>query len=84
MAAVVPQPAAQSFTARDLAACATHFVAWFDDAVAEPLMLSFCVMVGDEFLSGVTQRSVTEENHAVKALLFCGSNETFEMCRQIW
>jgi hypothetical protein len=46
-------------------------------------MVSFSVIMGNEFLSGDTQRSVTEENHAVKAFFFYGSNETFEMCRQI-
>ena len=54
-AVVVPQHAAQSFTARDLAACAMHFVARFDDLVVEPLMVSFGVIMGNEFLSGVTQ-----------------------------
>ena len=80
---VIPQHAAQSLTARDLAGCATQFVARFDDAVVKPLMFSFSMIMGNEFLSGITERPVTEENHAVKALLFCGSNETFEMCLQI-
>ena len=40
-AVVVPQHAAQSLTARDLAGCATQFVARFDDAVVKPLMVSF-------------------------------------------
>ena len=35
-AVVVPQHAAQSLTARDLAGCATQFVARFDDAFAKP------------------------------------------------
>jgi hypothetical protein len=82
-AVVVPQHAAQSLAARDLAGCAPHFVAWFDEPIVKPLMVSFSVIMGNEFLSGVTQRSVTEENHAVKAFFFYGSNETFEMCRQI-
>ena len=82
-AVVVPQHAAQSLTARDLAGCATQFVARFDDAVVKPLMVSFGMIMGNEFLSGVAQGSVTEENHSVKTFLFYGSNETFEMCLQI-
>ena len=72
-AIVVPQHAAQSLAARDLAGCAPHFVAWFDEPIVKPLMVSFSVIMGNEFLSGVTQRSVTEENHAVKAFFFYGS-----------
>jgi hypothetical protein len=39
--------------------------------------------MGDKFLGGVAQRSVAEENHGVKAFFFYGSNESFEMRRQI-
>jgi len=80
---VIPQRAAESLTAFDLASSAAHFVAWFDDPIAEPLMISFSMIMGNEFLSGITQRFVAEENHAVKTFFFYGSNETFEMCRQI-
>jgi len=82
-AEVIPQHAAESLTARDVTGCAAHFGARFDDPVVEPLMVSFRVIMGDEFLGGVGQRSITEENHAVKAFFFYGSNETFQMCRQI-
>lgn len=40
-AVVVPQHAAQSRRARDLAGCASHFVVRFDDAVVKPLMVSY-------------------------------------------
>lgn len=80
---VIPQHATESLTACDLAGNAAHFVAWFDDPIAEPLMISFSMIMGNEFLSGITQRSLAEKNHAVKAFFFDRSNETFEMCRQI-
>ena len=54
-AVVEAQHAAQSFTARDLAGCATHFVARFDDAVVKPLMVSFGMIMRNELLSGVAQ-----------------------------
>jgi hypothetical protein len=79
-AVVIPHYAAESLTARDVTGCAAHLGAWFDDPVVEPLMVSFRVIMGNELLNGVTQRSVTEENHAVKSFFFCGSNGTFEMC----
>jgi hypothetical protein len=80
---VVPQHAAQSLAARNLAGCASHFVAWLDELIVKPLMVSFRVIMGNEISSGVTQRSVTEKDHAVKTFFFYGSNETFEMGRQI-
>jgi hypothetical protein len=80
---VIPQHATESLTACDLAGSAAYFIARFDDPIAEPLMVSFGMIMGNEFLSSVTQRSVAEENHAVKAFFFYGSNETFEMSRQI-
>ena len=80
---VIPQHAAESLTTCNFASSAAHFVAWFDDPIAEPLMISFGMIMGNEFLSGVTQRCVTEENHAVKTFFFDGSDETFEMRRQI-
>jgi len=73
----------QSLTVPDLAGCAAQFVARFDDVVVKPLMVSFGMIMGNEFLSGVTERPVTEENYSVKTVLFYGSNETFEMCGQI-
>jgi hypothetical protein len=42
--------------------------------------VSLRVIIGNEFLSGVTQRSLAEENHAVKACFFYGSGESFEAC----
>jgi hypothetical protein len=80
---VIPQRATESLTACDLAGSAAYFIARFDDPIAEPLMISFSMIMGNVFLSGITQRSVAEENHAVKAFFFYGSNETFKMCRQI-
>ena len=59
-AVVIPQHAAESLTARDLAGCAAHFVAWFDEPIVKPLMVSFRVIMGNEFMSGITQRSVAE------------------------
>jgi len=41
---VIPQHAAESLTACDLAGSAAHFVAWFDDPIAEPLMISFSMI----------------------------------------
>lgn len=35
---VIPQHAAEPLTTCDLAGRATHFVAWFDDPIVEPLM----------------------------------------------
>jgi len=38
---VITQRAAEALTAGDLTSSAVHFVAWFDDPIAEPLMISF-------------------------------------------
>ena len=54
-AEVIPQHAAESLTACDVTDGAAHFGAWFDDPVVEPLMVSFRVIMGDEFLGGVAQ-----------------------------
>jgi hypothetical protein len=57
---VIPQHAAESLTACDLAGSATYFVAWFDDPIVEPLMVPFRMIMRNEFLSRVTQRAVLE------------------------
>jgi hypothetical protein len=67
-AVVIPHYAAESLTARDVTGCAAHLGAWFDDPIVEPLMVPFCVIMGNEFLSGVTQRSVAEENGLIGRL----------------
>ncbi len=38
---VIPQHAAESLTTCNFASSAAHFVAWLDDPIAEPLMISF-------------------------------------------
>jgi hypothetical protein len=35
-AVVIPQHAAQSLATRDLAGCASHLVAWFDEPIVKP------------------------------------------------
>jgi hypothetical protein len=76
-------PGGEGFRRPAIAGCASQLAAWFDEPIVKPLMVSFRVIMGNEFLSSVTQRSIAEENHAVKAFFFYGSNKTFEMCRQI-
>jgi hypothetical protein len=74
---VVPQHAAQSLAAHDLAGCATQFVAWFDGAVVKPLMVSFGMITGatiskvaeqTSYLSGcgIRSRGIRDQGLAVK------------------
>ena len=82
-AIVVPQHAAESLTTDDLTGCARRFLSRLNQSVAQPLVVSFCMIMGNELLSGVAQGTFTEENHTAKAFFFYGSHETFEMCREI-
>jgi len=45
---VIAQHAAESLTACDLAGSAGHFIARFNDPIAEPLMISFSMIMGNE------------------------------------
>ena len=61
------------------AGCSVQFVARLDDPVVEPLMVSFRMIMGNEFLGSGSERPFAEQDHAVKTLLFYGSDEAFEM-----
>ena len=80
---VVTEFASQPLTTHDPAGCAAQFVARFDDPVVEPLMVPFHLIMGNEFPGGDTERPFALEDDSVKTFLFYGSDEAFEMCRQI-
>ena len=68
-AVVVPQQSAQSFAASDFAGCPAHLFPRCDQNVAEPLMVALRMKVENEFLRGISQRSLSEEDHAPEAFL---------------
>ena len=45
---VVPQLAAESFAAHNFTRGAAHFLAWLDQCVIEPLMVSLVMIMGQE------------------------------------
>ena len=62
-AAVGLQQSAESFAALDLALVLVDLSIGLDQLVAQPLMVSFAVIVGDVSGNGSPQRCLTEEEH---------------------
>ena len=60
---VVSQQPAESLVALDLALVLVILVIGLEQLVAQPLMISFAVMVGDASGNGSPQRCLTEEDH---------------------
>ena len=52
---VVPQHATEPFSAEDLGFATADFVSRLDDLVVEPLVISFGMIMEDEFANGVSQ-----------------------------
>ena len=67
-AVVVLQDATEPFTTFDLASNRAGFLTWLNDLVVEPLMISFLVIMRQEFGAGVSQQPLTEKDHSVEAL----------------
>jgi len=65
---VIPQHATKSLAACNLAGSATHLVAWFDDPVAEPLMISFSMIMGNDFLLTPVDPACQEEEQQLPRL----------------
>ena len=68
LAVIVIQQTTEPFTTFDLASNRPSFLAWLKDRVVESLMISFLVIMCQEFAAGVSQRPLTEKDHFVEAL----------------
>ena len=67
---IIPQQPAKSFATLDLTPSLTDFFAGLDDLVAETLVVSFAVIMEQEFLNCFAERMLTEENHSGKTFRF--------------
>ena len=70
LAVVVPQQAAESFSAIENALRASDFHSRFNQFVAESLMIAFVVIVSGVLLQRVSEPGFTEENHSVEGFGF--------------
>ncbi len=80
---IIPQQPAKSFATLDLTVSLADFFAGSDDLVAKTLVVSFTVVVGQEFSNCFTERTLTEENHSGKTLGFDAQVKPLEMSVQI-
>jgi len=76
------QPA-QALTAPDFAISPTNRLSRLNQLVAQPLIIPFFVVVGDEVLNGATQLLLPEEDHLCQALGLDGSHESLRVRGEI-
>ena len=69
VAEVVPEQAAEAFTALDFADLLSDLAARVDDLVVQPLMVAFPMIVMEEVRHSPAQRFLPEENHTSEAFL---------------
>jgi hypothetical protein len=77
---VIAEQAAQAFTALDEAGRPPDFVSRVDKFVLESLVVSFRVIMIDEFRERLFQRCLAKEDHSIEAFRFQASHEPLEMC----
>lgn len=77
-ATVVVEESAKAFVTDDFAGGLADLTARFDQVVAETLMISFLVKMGDEFLEAVSQRAFAEEDHSVESFCLQAEHEPFD------
>ena len=80
---IVVQQAAEPFATFNRARDHADFFGWLNDSVFESLMVSFLVIMGQEFGAGVSQRPCTEEDQLVKTLRFQAEVKSLQMGIQI-
>ena len=64
---VIPEQAAQPFTAFDSARCQPHFLVARENPVFHSLMIPFAVIMGKELSNRASQHRLAEEDHPVQA-----------------
>ncbi len=67
---IVAKHATKSFATLDLAITLANFVTRLDDLIAQALVISLSVIVDNEFVTSISQRTLTEEYHSIEALRF--------------
>ena len=81
---IIPQQPAKSFAILDLTLSLTDFFAGLDGLVLKTLVVSFSVIMEQEFLNSFAERTLTEENHLGKTFRFDAQVKSLEMSAQIW
>ena len=67
---IIPQQPAKSFAILDLTLSLTDFFAGLDGLVLKTLVVSFAVIMEQEFLNCFAERMLTKENHSGKTFRF--------------
>ena len=68
-AMVVAEQAAEAFATGHCTVTRTDATVGFDQVIPDPLMVPFAVIVGEVLADRATERSFTEEDHSIEALL---------------
>ncbi|TWW10823.1 hypothetical protein E3A20_05920 [Planctomyces bekefii] len=80
---VVLQHAAESFSAFDPASDGVTITGWFNQLIAQSLMVSFGMVMLDVFTHGMLQRPLSEEDHPVEALSLQAPKPAFHLRVQV-
>ncbi len=67
---IVAKHATKPFATLDLTIALANFVARLDDLIVQALVISLSVIMNNEFIAGISQRTLTEEYHSIEALRF--------------
>ena len=70
LAMIILQQPAKSYATLEFTVSLADFFTGLDDLVAETLVVSFAVIMEQEFLNCFAERMLTEENHSGKTFRF--------------
>ena len=80
---VVLQKPTKPFTAWNVAISLPIFLPGFDELVAQALVISFAMIVEQELADSISQRSLTEKDESMEALLLQAQMEPLDLRIQI-
>src|SRR5205823_13889076 len=80
---VIIEHAAEPLSSSDRSCFCSDPFDWSDKPIFQPLMISFSVIMRNEFSDPVPQRLLTKEDHLLHAVFLDGANEPFRVCVQI-
>jgi len=80
---IVVEHSAKSLTPHDRSGLANLSGLWNDQSVAEPLVISFTMIMGHELVNRLSQRAFSEQDHPLQAGLFDTAHKSLGVGIQI-
>ena len=82
-AVVVPQQSAQSLPTKHFASGPADVLRGFDEAIVEPLVIPFAMIMDQELIEASPQRLLAEEDHPLHAFRFQRAEESLQVGIQV-